>query len=164
MNSRGLSLIELVVVLSVLAILLSVATLDFNSWQRKYQTESQTREMFADLEQFRLNAIQRKQRSVAFIGPKSYVFRTYTSAAQPLAGGTVVFRKTLDYEIRKDLALTVFNIASDVIEFDTRGYTNNLMTIIATPVQYSAGDNCIIVSTGQTNLGRMLDAATCRPR
>lgn len=164
MNSRGFSLIELIIIVSIMAILLTIATIDFNSWTRKYQTEAQTREIYSDLVKFRLNAIQRKQRSAVFYGPKSYVFKTYSSPFENVAKGTQVLSKTFNYEIKKGTDLNVFDIASDCVEFDSRGITNNQMTIIVLPVQYNAGENCILVSAGRTNIGRMIDAATCRPR
>lgn len=160
MGSRGFTLIEVVVVVLLVAFLVTIATLDFNSWIKKYQTESQTREMYADLEQLRLNAIQRKQRTAVYFGPNSYVFRVLTSAGLPQP----YFRKTFNYEIKKGLALATFNIATDIVEFDSRGLTSNPLTIVVTPVQYGAGDNCIVISAGQTNLGRMLNASTCQPR
>ncbi len=57
----------------------------------------------------------------------------------------LVLSKSFNYEIRKGTALDVFNQTSDCIVFDSRGFTNNIMTIIVQPVQYSAGENCIFV-------------------
>ncbi len=76
------------VTVSIMAILLTIATLNFGSWLKKYQTEAQTRELYSDLVKFRLNAIQRKQRSAVFLGPKSYVFKTYSSPFESVTNGT----------------------------------------------------------------------------
>jgi prepilin-type N-terminal cleavage/methylation domain-containing protein len=170
MNVRGFSLVEVLVVVAVIATLLCIATLDFNSWMKKYQTERQTREMYSDIMQLRLSAIQTKQRCAMFLGPRQYIFKTYSSEAENvLAGGTPRTpnsSKSLNYEIRQKATsgFNVFDIASDHIEFDSRGFTNNPMTIVVLPVRYNGGDNCILVSTGRTNIGRMEDANTCRAR
>jgi prepilin-type N-terminal cleavage/methylation domain-containing protein len=168
MNNRGFSLIELVVVIGIMAALLGIVTLDFNSWTKKYQAERQTREMYSDIMQLRLSAMQQKQRCAMFLGSRQYNFKTYTSANEAvLTGGTPRTSnssKNLNYEIRQKTksGLNAFDIASDYIEFDSRGFTNNPMTIVVLPVRYNGGDNCILVSMGRTNIGRMEDANTCR--
>jgi len=165
MNVRGFSLVELVVVVAIIATLLSIATLDFNSWMKKYQTERQTRELYSDIMQLRLSAIQRKQRCAMFLGPRQYNTRTYaTDNEDVLAGGVTVSSKNLNYEIKNGTGLAAFDITADHIEFDSRGFATGPMTIVVLPVQYNAGDNCILVSEGRTNIGRMIDAATCRAR
>jgi hypothetical protein len=120
--------------------------------------------------QLRLSAMQTKQRCAIFLGSRQCIFKTYSSESENvLTGGTpraTSSSKILNYEIRKKTTsgFSTFDVASDHIEIDSRGFTNNPMTIVVLPVQYNGGDNCILVSTARTNIGRMEDANTCSAR
>ena len=167
MNTRGFTLVELMVVIALIGIILAITTLDFGSMQRKGQIEKQTREIHSDLVTLRIDAIQKKRRSAAFLGPRQIQFRSYSSNAENvLTGGTPMSTKNLPFEIRSlsGSTLNALDITADRVEFDTRGYTNSNITIVALPVQYGGGDNCIIVNTARTNIGRMDDASTCTAR
>ncbi len=163
-NRPGFTLIEVLIVMAVMGILLSITSLDFNNWMKRYQTEGQAREIHSDVANFRLGAMQNKQRRAVMLGSNMLEFRTYSSPATQ--AGTVVSTKSLKYEIRKLVSgsYNVFDINADRIEFDERGFTNNLMTIVMLPMRINAGDNCLIVHTARTNLGRMTDASTCTER
>jgi type II secretion system protein H len=167
MNSHGFTLIELIVVVALIGIILAIATLDFGSMQRKAQIEKQTREIHSDLVTLRIDAIQKKRRSAAFLGPRQIQFRSYSSNAENvLTGGTTMSTKNLPFEIRSlsGSTLNALDITADLVEFDTRGYTSNNITIVALPVKYGGGDSCITVNTARTNIGRMDDASTCTAR
>lgn len=165
MNSRGFSLVEILVVIAIAGILFAIATLDFNSMQQKGQIEKQTREIHSELAALRIDAMQKKQRSAAFLGPKQIVFKRYTSNAENLQTGGIPFAtKNLPLEIRKLSQLsTPLDVTSDLIWFDSRGYSS-LITLVVLPVILKSGDNCILVSAARTNIGRMEDAATCTAR
>jgi prepilin-type N-terminal cleavage/methylation domain-containing protein len=162
MNSRGFSLIELVVVMVIAGILLSIATLNFNSMQTKGQIDTQTKEMQSDIAALRLDSMQKKRMSAVFLGPKQLVFKSYSSNAEDLqTGGATISTRNLKMEIRNITAMTTpLDVTADLISFDTRGYSTN-MTLVVLPVTYNSGDNCVIVSLARTNIGRMEDASTC---
>lgn len=169
MSTRGFAITELIIVLVVLGILLAIGTLNFNGWLKRYQTEAQTREMHSDISNFRLSAMQQKKRSVVILGGSQYIFKTYSSAGEPITAGVQVFSKPTKYEVRK-LVGASYNVLDptgatpDRIEFDERGLTNNIITLVMLPVQLNAGDGCLLVHTARTNIGRMTDASTCTAR
>jgi len=165
MNSRGFSLVELVVIIAIIGILLSIGTINYTDWLKRYQNEKQTRELHSDISNLRLDAMQQKRRSVILLGPKQYIFKTYSSLGENIVtGGVVVLNRVVNYEMRKLVGANynTFDINTDVIEFDQRGFVNiNIMTIVLMPVTLNAGDNCVVVHTARTNIGRMTDASSC---
>jgi type II secretion system protein H len=152
MNNNGFSLVELVVVLAILGILASIVTMDFNAYTRKAQIERQTRELFGDLNQARIDSMHRKQRHSIVLEPNSYVFKRYSSENENSTEGTVLQTRNVSYEITKENGSSA---SSDVTEFDIRGFTNDLDTFRINPVGTEAQVNCIIIATGRTNLGKM---------
>jgi len=165
MDNRGLTLVEVINVIAIIGILMAIAIVNYKEMQTKAAIEKQARELHASIISVRLAAMQTKQPGVLFLGPNQYIYRVYTSANYPVSTGSkIVNTVQLPYEIRKGASLTMLDIASDKITFDTRGFTNNNMTLVVTPVKYGGGDNCIVVHTARTNIGRMDNASNCTTR
>ncbi len=160
MDSSGFSLIELVAVIGIAAVLMAMATLNFNQWSSKYDVERQTREIYSDIMQTRLSAMQQKQNMRIFFGPTQYNVVNEV--------GNIVTTKRLNHEIRNGAGFAIFNINTNNVRFDNRGFATNSfgtpnMTLVVLPVQNS-GDGCIIISDGLTSIGRIDNAGNCIAR
>ena len=164
MKRHGFTLVEVLLVIVVMAIVLTIATLNFPSMLGKANTEKQAGEILSKITTTRLNAMQKKQRSLLMLGPNQFTYKTYSSDNDGV--GTTVNTTSYFSEIKRKNAingtLTTLNIASDRIEFDSRGFTNNTTTLVVTPVTYGGGLNCIVVQMARTSIGRMVDALTCQ--
>ena len=151
MNKSGFSLIELIVVIGIISIILTIATMDFHNWTVKSNVEKETREMYADFSSLRTRAIYTNKRIRISLIPKNYTFRSY-SASEPLTAGTIIESKTIPYAITLEDGSS---ISGKTIDFDTHGFTNNVLTIrVAAPISNAALD-CLVILNGQTNLGKM---------
>ena len=164
MKKNGFTLVEVMIVIAIIAIIVSIATLNFKDMKGKADTEKQTLQLQADISNVRLNAMQNKQRSVMLFDTKQYIYKTYSSDNESLDDGDEV--NTASF--RNDIKLT-FESAPlrfpDVkrVEFDSRGYTNMpTTTIVIMPITNNGGLNCIEVQTARTSIGRMENDSTCR--
>lgn len=164
MKPKGFTLVELLIVIAIMAIIISVATLNFRSMKGKADTERQARELQSDITAIRLHAMQNRQRSALMLGPKQYIYKTYTSDYESDTAGKQVNSGSYRSDLKRKTGsnLVDLNIASDRIEFDSRGFTNNTTTLVVTPVAYSGGLDCVVIQTARTSIGRMEDASNCR--
>lgn len=147
MCQRGFSLVELMIVIAIMGILLSIATLSWNEMQTKSAVESQIKKIHADIMEVRLQALYGKRaRSVVISGQvyKSYSSRVITS--------TALETKQLRYPV-------VWNGSGGVLTFDAQGLTSNLGSLCVLPtndtaVINSAAVDSIVVSQARINLGK----------
>jgi prepilin-type N-terminal cleavage/methylation domain-containing protein len=129
MRNRGFSIIELVVVIGIISILLSIASISFRNWNLKNNIERQTKEMYMEITEARQLALNTRQARTVTFSPNSLVFRRYSSEADLEAGtGVEVKTKRLPFAITRntwaDPSPDNPNITDSDILFTTRGVMN----------------------------------------
>ncbi len=154
-NDRGFTLIELIIVMVIMGVLLTLAAISFSNWNRKSQIERQTREMFADINLARNESVFKKSRHAMIFQPNSYIMKRYSSPDESRFGDTtkgIVLTRNLVFGITK---ANNNSMADIIIEFDVRGFTNDLETIRVNPTNSGAQFDCMAISGGRINLGKM---------
>lgn len=160
MNPKGFSLTEIIVVMALMGIILAIAVPSYNQWQRKAAVERQTREIMADINTARMDSVFRKARHSVIFQPTSYIMKRYSSADEARNGDTgkgVVLSRTLPYQISKASGGTV---AGEIVEFNIRGYTFDVLTVRVNADNSGAAFDCIAVSEARTNIGKM-EGSSC---
>lgn len=162
---RGFSLVELVIVIAIAGVLATVSTLGFNSWMVKNRVEAQVRQMVSDISQLRIRAMTTKQRHSVAFNASSYVFRSYTSEAEPLADGTVIADGTKNVTYRLKNPSNAFYDGSVRYEIDTRGILTGATTSVFVDYDGSAGIDCFSLHTIRVNAGKKNTSGdTCNDR
>lgn len=152
MNCRGFSLVELMVVLVLVGIMLTIATLNWQEMKVKSDTETQAKTLYADLASIRLQALYMKRpRSVRI---DNQVFKVYSSADTT---GSPIETKKLTYK-------TVWNSSSILttgkMVFDAQGLLNgNERSICILPTGdtidvSTANVDSLVISQARINLGK----------
>jgi prepilin-type N-terminal cleavage/methylation domain-containing protein len=158
-GSSGFSIIELIVVVSIIGILLTIAIPNFGQWQRKTRAESQVKEMVTDFSELRVRAMTRKQRHSITLNARNYVFKSYSSEEEPLAAGTPVPPATATTPSRTVSTALKSNSATfyggTVFEIDHRGMlVGNVGTIYLDDNNSGATVDCLTLDTVRINPGK----------
>lgn len=109
MRQRGFTLIELLIVIAIMGVLLTLASLNYGSMQSKAEIEREVATIYSSLMEVRLQALHTKTaRAVAVSGKQ---FSIYSSQETSVAPRSV---STLAYPM-------VMNSGADRVVFDARG-------------------------------------------
>jgi prepilin-type N-terminal cleavage/methylation domain-containing protein len=178
--TKGFTLTELIVVIALIGIMLAIVSLNFNTWQKKSIIENQAKEMMADLNGQRLQAMQTKTIRMAVFSidplisthPLYVSYRSYTGAEQlnpTPTTGTEKFRKYPKYPVYTDATLTApwQSNNPNYLLFDATGLLSNSQSFANIPVFIyiastgtGAALDCLAISRTRMNLGQS-NGTTC---
>jgi type II secretion system protein H len=165
-GESGFTLVEMIIVVGIIGILLAVATLYFYQMTKKAQIEKETRQLFADMNNARTQAMFSKKPSSMWFQPQSYRFVTYSSESEdptiPTNGRTVTTTSVhyaLTFTAANGLSLVNPSVLFDVTGMTTAPVTGLPITINLNPTNSAAFD-CVMLDMARTNMGNMLNG-TC---
>jgi len=159
-NARGFTLVELVVTIGIIAILLGMATLPFSQWLRKYGIESQTRQLFADLQDARSRAMFSKRPTRITLNPQAYLIEQAVTDYD-----TTIATHTTVMNITTKRTMTLENggaLSNTMIVFDSYGMADTQLNIRVNPVDSGAVD-CVIIDTARSIIGGVT-SGSCVPK
>ena len=146
MNRRGFSLIELLIVMVIMGTLLGMATYGFTQYSKKSQIESQTKQLYGNLMEYRVKSLYEKKEWTFKIAGASYGI--YSSTA---TGVSPVTTTTLKHPVITGVTKITFN---------TRGTTNNLGTVCVEATNDAIVDAVVIAQT-RVQIGKKNTGAAC---
>lgn len=149
----GFTLVELMVVITIIAIILAIAGLNFTQWSNKYTVESYTKEIYSVLMKARNDASNSNTQVRVTVAANQVSTHEDTDGDAVVDAGEPT---TTNAFPRFAIQFTV----SPVV-FDRRGITTNIQTIRITgyPANASPGMDCVVVSQTRINMGRMTGGA-----
>jgi len=152
MGKRGFSLIELIIVIGLIAIMLSLATIEFGTWQRKSIVERYTKELYSDIQDARMKAAFTKRVQRLEFGAQQVVFRSFSSAGD--VAGTIVSTKRFPLAFTRNLSDSP--APADLVDFDTRGIMSSpIVQVICFTTTVDAAYDALIITPALTSMGKV---------
>jgi type IV fimbrial biogenesis protein FimT len=153
MKARGFTVVELVVVIGIMGILLTLATLEFGRWQRKSMVEKEVQELYADIQKSRMQAAFTKVNQGILFSAQQVSFRTLSSASDKVGAQSSV--KALRTGISTNFSASP---QSNYVYFNTNGVmTDAIDKVVCFDVTDEVAYDAIIITHTLTSLGKQVD-------
>jgi prepilin-type N-terminal cleavage/methylation domain-containing protein len=168
-NNRGLTMVEVMIVVAILGFLAIVSGLSFRGWVAKYKVEDETKRFYADLSDVRARAMQKKRATFVDLSSTTS-YRTFEDSAPApdgdgnlnagdllVADSATIWSGGLPYPIDNP---TLGGVTQ--VRFDKEGLANVPVTIWFTS-SLSPDYDCINISTTRIRMGRF-NGAICQEK
>ena len=158
MRSRGFSLLELVVLMALVAILLSIATLNFKEYIERSRAEAQTRLLYGQLLMARVNAVCQRRTVRVKIYPAR--FEVYSSQLDKSSGVEPLQTNLLSYPIT--CSDDRWNPAQGYeIDFKREGLSTQNVSICLEPSSGSGAVDSITIFSTRIRIGKKDQGDEC---
>ena len=157
MDSKGISFVELIVVISIIGILAGALGHSYQDWAQRYAVEAATRLIYSDLQKARISAVDKNCTHFAVLNDFSYEISEDSNGSGTIDSGDSVwpaFPKQSEYRIVK-------NGSGNKIYFHQDGQLAPSRTI-RLESDCDPDRNCIKISSTRIVMGKYLGGA-CQP-
>jgi len=170
MNNRGITLVELLVVVSIIGILVVVLAFNYRGWMGRYKMEGATKTLQMDLMDARNQAVQRAATFLAdFPTTMTYRVGSDTSGNGTIEEAEVLNTFPIDpISLKREKRVDYTITGGVLLTFDSKGliYSGSPTPVLidpANPVQISltpptevdADYDCIRIGPTRINMGKM---------
>jgi prepilin-type N-terminal cleavage/methylation domain-containing protein len=150
---RGFTLVELIIVITIIGTLLAISGFSFNQWMVKNRVEAQVKQMVTDISELRIRAMTSKQRHSVAFNAASYVFKSYSTDNEALAAGTVLRTSPVRYGLKN--ASNAYYDGSYQYEIDSRGILVSNTATVFIDYKGTAARDCFTFHIIRVNAGKM---------
>ena len=167
-RDSGVTMIELLVVISIIGILAVALGISYSGWRGNYRVESELKNVYADLIEARTRAITRNAMYFAVIDKDTYGIYEDTDNSGTYTGGDALIwpqKKKIQYGFK--MAMISSDTMPVTVTFDTRGLMSLSTRGLAAQASFRIDStgltpdyDCIILSQARVRTGQF-DGATC---
>lgn len=147
---RGVTLIELLIALSILAILLGIGIPQFNVWKKKYDIQEDTKALYSSLQQARMKSFVEKRVCGVYWGDTSSFSKAYLRCDTDNDGeidDNGGFEELSQLDLKSN-----FQCSHGYLKFN-RGIAVNFNNIHPVDTSVETSNNCVSVSATRVKIG-----------
>jgi len=165
MKRDGFTLVEILTVIAIIGIVAGMAVISFRGMVRRYNVESQIKELYSDLVNTRVMAMSTKR--THFVDIKSGQYSAYvdTNTTNPNQDGDGILQEATDVRLAGYPKTFKFPLSwgggSTTIEFSPKGLANNIPNTFCVFSNINPAYDCIVVSPTRIILGRLKNQGSC---
>lgn len=148
MNSRGFSLIELIVVMAIMGTLLAITTYSFTSYSQKSRIESQTKQLYGDLMEYRAKALYEKREWTFRITATGYgIYSSSNTGVAPVT--SVQLRNPVEFS------------STTAVTFGSQGLANVSDKTVCIAADNDANVDSVVISQTRVQIGKKQVGMDC---
>ncbi len=161
MKSTGITLVETMVVVSIIGILVIAFGFSYKGWMGKYRIESQIKEVYSDFMEARTRAMTRNIFHFAVINTDNYAIYGDTNNSYgnaPDAEDQLILAKKLQYKYQ--FKMISAGALPRTLTFDTRGLISNATAAISFRIDnildpdLDPDIDCLIIDEARIRMGK----------
>jgi type IV fimbrial biogenesis protein FimT len=164
-TKKGFTLIEVLIVISLIGILVTIASISGKAWLDNSRVEGQMKAMFTDLTNARISAMVKNRTYFVVFSPSAAAATQYTiyQDTTPAPDGDGVLQTATDAVVTRTNLNAAYSVTSDAgeIDFDSRGLVSAGLAGTETTIRvigsFGSAYDCIVISATKTRMGVMND-------
>jgi|WetSurSiteA1Bulk_404760.scaffolds.fasta_scaffold03098_3 prepilin-type N-terminal cleavage/methylation domain-containing protein len=166
-DNRGVTLIELLIVVSIIGILVVALGFSFEGWQGNYKIESINKDIYADLMEAKTRALTRARIHFITLNTTQYAIYDDTNPA-PDGNGTLETAsdtKVLDKKVANKYELKMVSAGAfpQTVTIDTRGGLMTPEVTFRIDHTRTPDYDCILISQTRIQMGKY-NGTSCDPK
>jgi prepilin-type N-terminal cleavage/methylation domain-containing protein len=161
-TKQGFTIIELIVVMLIMGVLMTMAMISYQSIQQRYQVEQKVKQMYSDLMNTRIRAMQRSRDHFVTLATGTNLYRIYEDTITPPDGNGQLDAgdALLSTQSIAPFTLVLSTATLTLVQFNSKGLVSGTTGWVQINSTASGEYDCVKIEQIKTAMGK-INGANC---